>query len=141
MARVKLSPFSSYSFECEIPLRITDMNYGNHLGNDTLLSVLHEARVRYFKSLGQSEMNFFGSGLIMADIALQYKSEAFSHETLKISIRPFDPGITGFDLFYEVNTTEDNRLVALGKTHMVCFNYAEKRMETLPEQFLKHIPA
>jgi len=141
MARIKLSPFSDYPFSCEIPLRVTDMNYGNHLGNDTLLSILHEARVRYFRSLNQSEMVFFGCGLIMADISLQYKSEAFAHEVLQVSVRPFDPGMTGFDLFYEVHSTSDNRLVALGKTHMVCYNYEEKRMVTLPESFLTHFPA
>ncbi|WP_255669390.1 hypothetical protein [Myroides oncorhynchi] len=43
MARVKLNLPTEFIFETKIPVRITDLNYGNHLGNDKLLSISHAA--------------------------------------------------------------------------------------------------
>jgi acyl-CoA thioester hydrolase len=135
MARVKIQPPEGIAFTTDLPLRITDMNYGGHLGNDSLLSLLHEARVQFFKSIGYSEMDFGGHGLIMADVAVQYRSEAFAGETLRIGIQPYDFTITGFDLYYEVTCASDQRLVAMAKTCMVCFDYTHKKMVDVPEAF------
>ncbi len=44
MPRVELELPERFQFVTEIPLRITDINYGGHLGNDALLSLLHEAQ-------------------------------------------------------------------------------------------------
>jgi hypothetical protein len=44
-----------------------DINYGGHLGNDAVLSLVHEARVRFLKQQGYTENNIEGAGIIMAD--------------------------------------------------------------------------
>jgi len=36
MARIKILLPEHFSFSCSIPIRITDLNYGNHVGNDTV---------------------------------------------------------------------------------------------------------
>jgi len=46
MARIKIEIPDKFIYKTEIPIRITDINYGGHLGNDSLLSIIHEARVR-----------------------------------------------------------------------------------------------
>ena len=43
MARVHLEPLTNYPFATTINVRTTDLNYGGHLGNDRLLSLVHEA--------------------------------------------------------------------------------------------------
>ena len=55
MPRVKVTLPESFLFTVELPIRITDLNYGAHLGNDALLSLLHEARVKFLAHLGQPE--------------------------------------------------------------------------------------
>ncbi|MGB0167367.1 MAG: thioesterase, partial [Luteibaculum sp.] len=68
MGRIKIELPPKFQFGTEITVRVGDLNYGNHLGNDSLLALLHQARVEYIKFLGaQSELDFFGSSLIMAD--------------------------------------------------------------------------
>ncbi len=37
-----------------VPLRITDINYGNHLGNNAIVDIVNEARVRFLKQHGFS---------------------------------------------------------------------------------------
>ena len=46
MARVEIELPEQFPFATEIPIRISDINYGNHLGNDAVLSLAQEARVR-----------------------------------------------------------------------------------------------
>ncbi|MEK6756777.1 MAG: thioesterase family protein, partial [Bacteroidota bacterium] len=77
MARVELELPERFHFSVEIPLRITDINYGGHLGNDALLSLLHEARVQFLRHHGFTEMNIDRRSIIMADAVILYKSEGF----------------------------------------------------------------
>ena len=49
MARIKLDLPERFPFSTELRVRITDVNYGGHMGNDSLLGLLHEARVRFLE--------------------------------------------------------------------------------------------
>ncbi len=82
MARIKIELPEKFLFRTEIPVRITDINYGGHLGNDSLLSIIHEARLRFLNHLGYSESNVEEVGIIMIDSAIQYKSEGFYGDEL-----------------------------------------------------------
>ncbi len=85
MSRIKIDLPESFSFSTSIPVQITDLNYGAHVGNDKVLSFLHEARVRYLQSLGYTEFNMEGIGLIMSDAALIFKNEMFYGDLTAIS--------------------------------------------------------
>ena len=124
MARIKINFPDTHLFSTEIKVRITDLNYGNHLGNDSLLSLLHEARVRFFREYGYTELNVEGVGIIMADVAIQYVSEAFYGERLKIDIAAGDFSRVAFDMFYRVTSGE--RVVAVAKTGIVFYDYTSK---------------
>ncbi len=62
MARVKLDLPDAFEFTTEIQVRIGDINYGGHLGNDTVLSLIHEARVRFLQKYNFREANIGGIG-------------------------------------------------------------------------------
>lgn len=133
MPRIQLELPAQYAYSVEIPLRITDMNYGNHLGNDAVLSLLHEARYQYFRHLGYSEMDLGGPGTIMTDCAIIYKSEAFAGDVLQISMATSDFHKYGFDLYYKVWNTNRERLTAEAKTGICTYDYHEKKLVPLPE--------
>ncbi|HEY2347946.1 MAG TPA: thioesterase family protein, partial [Puia sp.] len=136
MARIKIDLPASFSFTTAISVRITDLNYGAHAGNDTVLSFAHEARVRYLQSLGYSEFNLDGAGLIMADAALVFKNEIYYGDELIISLRAVEFTRVGFDLVYKMEKKTGNQaplLVALVKTAMVCFDYNLKKIVRLSE--------
>ena len=86
MARVKVELPGNFTFSAKIPVRITDINYGGHVGNDTILSILHEARVQYLKHYGYTELNCGGTGLIMSDVAIEFKNELFYEDTIIASV-------------------------------------------------------
>ena len=86
MARLNLTLPEKILATIKIPVRINDINYGNHLGNHSLVSILHEARMQWLSGGGFSELDIKGSGLIMTELAVEYKAESFYGDVLSIAI-------------------------------------------------------
>jgi len=133
MPRARLRPLKRYPFRFDIRVRVTDLNYGGHLGNDRLLSLLHEARAAFLESHGESESDCGGTSLSMGDAVIQYRAEAFAGDLLRIEVAAGEPGAAGFRIFYRVTRPADERLVALAETGMVSFDYAAGKVRPLPE--------
>ncbi|WP_139925337.1 thioesterase family protein [Hymenobacter sp. DG01] len=134
MPRVKVQLPETYLLTVEIPVRITDLNYGAHLGNDALLSILHEARVQFLRHLGHAEYDpATGLGHIMADVAIEYKGEGFYGDVLHIQMAATDLGKYGFDLVYWVKN-QAGREIARAKTGMLGFNYNTRQLLPLSEE-------
>lgn len=141
MARIKIELPEHFRFTCQIPVRITDINYGNHVGNDMVLSIIHEARMQYLSSLGYTEMNFAGTGMIMADVAIQFKSELFYGDIVNASVTAGEVSKIGFELFYKLETlrpTQGNKIipVAFARTGMICYDYEKKKIAVVPAEAL-----
>lgn len=140
MARIKLDLPAHFPFSTELRVRITDVNYGGHMGNDSLLGLLHEARVQFLGHYGLSELDIFGVGLIMADSVIVYKSEAFPGETLVIAVVATDFNPYGCDFVYRVTEKVSGREVARAKTGIVFFDYQQRAVQKVPQPFLDLFP-
>jgi len=136
MARIKIQLPDHFSFSCSIPIRITDMNYGGHAGNDTILTIVHEARMQFLQNLGYSEMQFGGVGMIMADAAIEFKSELFNGDIVMASVAAGEVSKIGFELVYrlEKETNGKKILVAIAKTGMICYDYEKKKIASVPDE-------
>jgi 4-hydroxybenzoyl-CoA thioesterase len=141
MNRVKINLPENLNFKTEIPLRISDINYGGHLGNDKILSLVHEARVRFLKELGYSEMNVEGYGIIMIDALVEYKSEAFYGDTVLIEAGIGDIDKIGFDIFYRMLNKASGKEIALVKTGILIFDYGKRKIAAVPEAFVEKLKA
>ena len=136
MSRVKIKfPAEKPLLTLAIPVRIGDINYGGHVGNDSVLSIIHEARVQLLASLAMTEMNAGGVGLIMADVAIAYKGEGFYGDTLEVAIYAAEFTSVSFDLLYHISTMSNgvNTDIAHAKTGMVCFDYNIRKVTALPD--------
>lgn len=132
MPRLKLIPREIYSFACEICVRTTDLNYGGHLGNDRLLTLVHEARVEFLAEHGLSELDFGGVSLIMGDTAVVYQGEAFAGDRLTFEVAADEPSRSGFRIFYRVTRPSDGQAIALVENGMACFDYQTRKIANLP---------
>lgn len=143
MARIKIELPQSFSFVCSIPVRITDINYGGHAGNDAILQMIHEARMQWLASLNYTELDFGGTGMIMADVAIEFKSELFYGDVVIASVAVNDISRAGFHIIYklEKQTESITTLVAAAKTGMLCYDYAAKKIVSIPQQALEKIKA
>jgi acyl-CoA thioester hydrolase len=139
MPRIKIAIPEKFIFNTEIPIRITDINYGGHLGNDSLLSIIHEARLRFLNHLGYSESNVEGVGIIMVDSAIQYKSEGFYGDELLVEIAVNDFTGIGCDFVYKLSNKKTLKEIAAAKTGIVFFDYEKRKTAPVPVAFKKKI--
>jgi acyl-CoA thioesterase FadM len=135
MARVQLDLPDSFPFSTEIPVRITDLNYGGHVGNDAILSIVHEARVRFLGAHGWSELDVAGPGIIMADAAIVYRAEGFHGMVLKVEVAVDDLRSRSCDLLHRITDVATGAEIARVKTGIVFFDYAAKRVVSVPAPF------
>ncbi len=138
MNRIKITLPNEFYFVSNIKIRITDLNYGGHVGNDRILALLQEARQEYLLQFGYGELDFEGLGLIMADVAIEYKSELKYGQTIAISVKAADFDKLGFDLFYkiEIISQPEKILAAKAKTGMICYDYTTQKKTAIPESAL-----
>ena len=136
MARIKITIPANIIARITIPVRITDINYGNHLGNDTLVSIVHESRVQFLKGYNYSELDIEGTSLIMGDLAVEYTSESFYGDILEISIATAEITKVSFELYYHIQTTRNDKTITIAKakTGMICYDYGNKKVIVVPEK-------
>lgn len=135
MARIRIDLPTEFPFATEVALYLSHMNYTGHLDNALLLTVVSEARARYFASLGYTEMDVEGVGIIVADAAVQYRSEAFQGEIMVVRMAAADYNKYGCDLLWRMDDKVSHREVARGKTGIVFFDYGARKVVPVPESF------
>lgn len=133
MARVKFSVQGREAYKTTIRVRVDDVNYGGHLGNDSVLTLCHEARIRFLNEIGHSETNLYGKGIIMTDAMVLYKAEGNLGDKLKIAIYIDDVGRYGFDLYYALSS--QGKEIARVKTGIAFFDYHQRKITACPEEF------
>jgi len=137
MSRIKVHLPPLFRFSTQIPVRITDVNYGGHVGNDSILSIIHEARLQFLAGSGLTETQISGdTGLIMGSVSIEFKREAFYGDILTVWVVAGDFERASFELYYRIETTRDNKTIpiAYAQTTMVCFNYGLKKVASVPEE-------
>ena len=140
MSRVKIKLPEQPVFETEIAIQISDINYGNHLGNDRVLAFMQETRLRYFRQLGyQDELHIEGIGTIQADAAIEYRGEAFYGDVLRCSLYIGDIGRRSIDFYYKLENQATDKLVARGKTGIAFYDYQLTTTVNVPPVLLAKI--
>ncbi len=137
MSRVKIKfPDEKPLFSCSISVRIGDINYGNHLGNDSVLSIIHEARMQLLKSWKGNELDIKNNSLIMADVMISYRGEAFYGDKLNVDIYADDITDRSFDLLYHISAEQNGQVkdIAHAKTGMLCFDYSTRKIALMNEE-------
>ena len=137
--RVKLKIPNLFHFETQLTIRVSDLNYGGHLGNDSFLTLAHESRVQFFKSINMTERNFFGRSLIMADSIVIYKSQGFLGDEVNVQMSITNCRSHGFQLFYLFKKKQDGVDLAHIQTSMVFYDYKKGKIMPFPQSFKNYL--
>jgi acyl-CoA thioesterase FadM len=136
MARLKLEfPEDQYYYSTHLTVRVTDINSANHLGNDSMISMISEARARFLFEFGIQETQGDGVGIIVSDLATTYRSEAHARDQLLFEVGVMDFNRYGGDITFRITRPQDLALVAMAKSGFVFFNYQLKKVVPMPEAF------
>jgi len=127
MSRVVIDLPATFPFATELDVRIQHINRGNHVGNDSLIAFLNEARLRYMPE----QINTLRDShiwMINGDLAVIYKSEAFYGDVLKVEVVATGFHKVGFDLFFRVTEKKSAREVAHAKMAMLLFDSTSRKL-------------
>lgn len=141
MPRLQLNLPDQFIFSTQLTVRVSDINYGGHVGNDSVLTLMQEARIRFYHQLGfKSEITFEGSiGQIISDAAVIYKSESFLGDQLEVKIAVDNFNKYGFDMLYQITNLTRGKEAARGKTGIVCFDYQNRKVTPIPAVLLSKL--
>lgn len=131
----------AFKFSTDLDVRINDINYGGHLGNDRYLSLFHEARLRYLNQFGCSELDIGDqTSLIMSQAHIDFKAQAFWGDRLTVFVRITQITALKFRMEYLIIFSEDHaRQVASGYTVLAGFDYRNQQVKKLPTKFIENI--
>jgi len=136
MARLQLNfPEDQYYYSAPLTVRVTDINAANHLGNDSMISMISEARARFLFEFGIAETERDGNGIIVTDLATTYRAEAHAHDQLLFEVGVMDFNKYGGDIIFRVTRPRDKKLIAMAKSGFVFFNYKTSEVVAMPDEF------
>lgn len=135
MPRIEIELPEEYIFSTDIPVRISDINRGRHLGHDAILPMMEEARVRFLSSLGFTESDIDGAAFILVDAGIVYKKQGYYGQTLTIDLAVTDLSSRGCDIVYRISDRETGDEMFRAKTGMLFYNYEKQKVVPMPEGF------
>jgi len=137
MSRIKLQFPEKIAFETCLSVRISDINYGNHLGHDSLISLAHEARIRFLRSFNYIETDIEGVGFVVSDLAVQYKNEAFYGDRICIQIAIEKRNKRSCTLYYHLKN--EDKTIAIMQTGITFYNFSERVSVSIPKAFIERV--
>ena len=141
MPRIQLTLPDIFPFSTTLQVYQSHINEAGHVDNAQLLSLVSEARQRFFHALGFKQLDVDGVGIVVADAALQYLSEAFYSEQLQVDVAANDFNKYGCDLVFRIQELTTQRPVAHAKTGIVFFDYQTRKVAPVPQAFVAAVLA
>jgi acyl-CoA thioesterase FadM len=136
MARLQLDfPEDQWYYSTPLTVRATDINAGNHLGNDSMISMISEARACFLYEFGVAESERDGTGIIVTDLATTYRAEAHARDQLLFEVGVMDFNKYGGDIIFRITRPRDRTLIAMAKSGFVFYNYKTSQVVAMTDEF------
>ncbi len=137
--KIEIDLPDTVTFETNIPIRIDDINYGNHLSNDKLLAYAQETRVQFLQKLGYTELDIEGTGIILTESAIKYSAEGLYGQNLEVKLGIIKASDFVLDFIYLFTETNSQKEVARVYTKLVSFDYDKKKVCRYNAKFLEKL--
>jgi acyl-CoA thioesterase FadM len=141
MARIQLEfPEEQFYYSTHLTVRVTDINAANHLGNDSMISMISEARARFLFDAGIEATRGEHVSIIVTDLATTYRAEAYARDQLCFEVGIMDFNRYGGDIIFRITRPADGALIAMAKSGFVFFDYEAKKVVPMPAAFRDKFP-
>ena len=141
MNRVDILLPPRIAFSIDFPLRVADLNYGGHLGNDRVLTLAQEVRVAWLATHGLGELDVGGVGLIMTDAAVHFGGEGRYGMVVRGDLAVGEVRTRAFELVHRFTDVGSGLELARAVTRLCCFDYEARRLVSLPEPLRRALEA
>ncbi len=140
MAKVQLQYPGNTLISHEVTVRFGDLSLAAHLGFDHQVNLIHDALANFMDYLGLDMTDGEQKVKVIAvDFAIQYLSEAFRNDRLRIDMAAEEIRTKGFALYFKVFNQTRERQVAIAKLGLVFFDYSTHTPVEIPKETLEKI--
>jgi acyl-CoA thioesterase FadM len=141
MPRIVLSEQPHYEYRFTIRVEPQHVDAAGCVGYDSLVAMAGTARSGTLCAMGFSEGNVGDgqTGVIMSDLAVNYRAEAFASDELVFDNHLGEVTRTGFRLFQCVR--RETTVIALIESSFATFDYRKRRIAPVPEVFVRAVRA
>jgi acyl-CoA thioester hydrolase len=122
---------------CEV--RFRDLDAFGHVNNAVFSTYVELARIRYLLDVLQPERPFERMPLILAHLAIDFRSPIQFGEEVAIETRVTEVGRSSFGMRHRM--TADGRLAAELDTVLVAYDYATARPMPVPDAWRERLAA
>jgi acyl-CoA thioester hydrolase len=135
VGRVEIKLPEKFLFTTLVPVRIGDINRGNHVSHVSLVQIMEEARAQFIASLGYDDQKEIKNrlGFILGDLAIVFKNQAHYGQTLRVEIAVRDIKEKSFDIVHILSDSRSHTEVARGKVGVIMFDYQTQRVTPIPD--------
>ncbi len=130
-------PLQKYPHKYRHTVTFGELDALGHVNNVVYFTYMENARIAYYSDI-MGTRSFEELSLILAEATCSYRSPAHFGERLIIGTGVSRMGNKSFDLHHRIET-KDGRLVAIGKTVQVFFDYISRKTIPLPPQFIEAV--
>ena len=135
MPRVKVGLPDKFLYSMGRSVGISDLNYAKHLDSVAMVNILQEARLQFLANLGFTESNIYGLGIVVTDMAVDYRSESFANDCLLIDVGISNINRYGFDIGMQVTNSALEAVVCNAKIGVVFFDFDRHKIAQVPPAF------
>jgi acyl-CoA thioester hydrolase len=135
MQRVKLSPPETFRYSMERTVGISDLNYARHMDSVAMINLIHESRLQFLADLGFTESNIYGLGMVVTDLAIDFRSESFANDVLTVDVGVAKFNKYGLDIGFQVTNRALDTVVCIANVGVVFFDFDNHKLAELPGAF------
>ena len=132
-----------------VPVRFADTDAMGHVNNASYLTYAEIARLAYYEQVTGEPLPLAThgaeEGMILAEIRITYRNQAFYGETLSVETRVDRIGRTSFAMVHRLSAPESRygpaRLIAVADSVLVMYDYQDERPIPVSDQLVRAIEA
>lgn len=135
MPRVGLDLPERFPFKTEIDVRPMDVDRSGRLNLQSLLMLMNEARIKFYRSMGYRDGNVEGADTVLADAVLICEEHVSAGDILVFEITAGSFSRTCCDLYCRVTSARTVTEVARAKTAIEFIDPCTRMPVAVPERF------
>jgi acyl-CoA thioester hydrolase len=130
-----------YRFALPIEVRFRDIDAMGHVNNAVFFSYMEQARVSYLRALGLMPERLDGISFIIAEATCRFKAPVPFGMPLVVRVRVAEMRGSSFFMDYSIEEQGTGRVMAMGQTVSVVYDYTASRSAPIPPEWRAKIEA
>ncbi|MEX2137691.1 MAG: thioesterase family protein [Pirellulales bacterium] len=134
------SALAGFPTVIQLPVQWGDMDAYQHVNNVVYFRWFESARIAYLEQIGLKDLyHTAGLGPILAAITCNYRRQLAYPDTVSVGARISRIGRTSFEMEHVLFSTQQQAVVADGKSTIVTFDYRQQKPTPVPDDIREKI--